>query len=155
MAVPSQTVAVDPVLTLSQSLRFNDPAPSQVHPDEPPAPAPAEVPAEETVRVPPLKAFTIYKTISERTRFRIVDLLSAGDRYTAARLAKLLHHDERVVARHLKRLRACGLIFAQKGEDRRCRENGIRPIYLRGVEDGYRIVDFGTGVLRFPVNPKA
>ncbi|RYD65606.1 MAG: transcriptional regulator, partial [Verrucomicrobiaceae bacterium] len=92
----------------------------------------------------------VYLEVSEPTRYRIVQELSTGVLLTASKLSPLLHQDQRQVSKHLRALRECGLVFEQPGVDRRFNFNGIHRKFLRGLQDGVYIVDFGSGVLRIP-----
>lgn len=97
-----------------------------------------------------LDARHVYRAISEATRYRIIQVLSSGELLPAVWLAEQLGQDQRRISKHLKILRACGLVYEQVGSDRRSRFNGICPQFLKGLQNGVYIVDFGSGVLRIP-----
>jgi DNA-binding transcriptional ArsR family regulator len=97
-----------------------------------------------------LDARAVAAALSDRTRFRMMEILSAGVALSPTHFEYILRGDRRALARHLEILRACGLVIQEKGADARVRLNRIRPEILKGKEDGHYIVDYGSGELRVP-----
>jgi DNA-binding transcriptional ArsR family regulator len=126
--------------------------PEQVAPEPTPQPKPAR-----SAPMPKLDGRKTMEIISERTRYRILRELCTGRLLASVQLAELVHADQRVVSKHLIVLRKAGLLYEQAATtDARYRLHGIRPVFLKGEEDGKIILDWGGGLVRFlkPVDPE-
>lgn len=137
---------------LAPARSFTDADAAQLNATSPAAPRVEKTkaaPARKTAAIR-LNAHAVAAALSDRTRFRMMEIFSAGVALSPTHFEYILRGDRRALARHLEILRACGLVIQEKGADARVRLNRIPAEFLKGREDGCYIVDYGSGELRVP-----
>ncbi|MBI3881395.1 MAG: winged helix-turn-helix transcriptional regulator [Verrucomicrobia bacterium] len=81
----------------------------------PPSPAPVAVP----VALPKLDALTLFSGLSVGTRWDMVRLLADGRRASVSEVAAAVKCDRDLAAKHLRWMRAAGIVEGSDGSDRR------------------------------------
>ena len=98
-----------------------------------------------------LKAEVILHVASDCNRWRMIRELSKGEPLAVRQLSRLLNISPGLASKHIAILRKSGVITKVGGKDARHRYHILSPDFPPKIEGDERVLDFGSCVLRFPV----